>query len=368
MGELKKTPLYDEHVKLGAKIVEFSGWSMPVFYSNVIEEHLNTREKAGLFDICHMGEFFIEGNGAFALIQMLITNDLNRLEDGKAFYTHMCRDDGGIIDDVFVYRFDKNKFMVVVNAANVEKDFNWFLRNKDFFDDAGVIDKTSELAKLDLQGPKSEDILQKLTHADLRSLKRFSFIEEEVNGVQTIISRTGYTAEDGFELYFDSGKAVEIWNRLLDVGREFGLKPVGLGARNTLRVEACYSLYGHELSEDINPFEVCVGFVVKLDKVDFIGKAALEKIKERGLSRKIVAFEMLDKGIPRQDYEACKNNGIIGYVTSGTMSPTYKKGIGMAFVKKEEALEENEINIKIREKLYPAKIVKRPFYKFKGKI
>ena len=365
MEELKKTPLYKEHVKLGAKLVEFGGWDMPVYYSNVISEHLNVREKAGIFDICHMGEFFIEGKDAFKLIQKIITNDLNKLIDGKAFYSSICLENGMVMDDLFVYRFNENKFMIVVNASNIEKDFNQFLGHKMGMD-VDVLNKTDEMAKIDLQGPKAEEILQKLTEFDLKNLNRFCFVESEVNGVSAIISRTGYTGEDGFELYFDSGKAVEIWVKLLQIGDEFGLKPIGLGARDTLRIEAGYSLYGHELSEEINPFEAGIDFVVKLDKDDFIGKDALLKINNEGIKRKIVAFEMLERGIPRQGYEVFKDGVQIGYVTSGTMSPTFKKGLGMAFVNIDNAILENEIHINIREKPYTAKIVKKPIYAFHG--
>jgi len=366
MARLRKTPLYREHINLGAKVIEFGGWEMPVYYTNVIDEHITTRTKAGLFDICHMGEFFIEGNDAFKLIQNVITNDLGKLGDGKAFYSVICSESGGVIDDLFVYRFNENKFMIVVNASNIEKDFKWFLKQKNFFTNVLITDKTAETAKIDIQGPESEKILQRLTKFDLKNLKRFHFVEDNVNGVPAIVSRTGYTAEDGFELYLKEKPSVFLWNKLLEIGGEFGLKPVGLGARDTLRIEAGYSLYGHELTEDINPLEAGIGFVVKLDKQGFIGKKVLEKIKQEGLKRKIVAFEMLERGIPREHYEIHKD-GKIGYVTSGTMSPTFKKGIGMGFVKIEEAIEGNEINIKIREKLYLARIVKRPIYAFNVK-
>ena len=351
-------------MKLGGKIIDFSGWEMPVYYTNVIDEHLTTRTKAGLFDICHMGEFFVEGNDAFSFVQKVITRDLNKLVDGKAFYGSMCKEDGGIIDDLFVYRFNQKKFMIVVNAVNVEKDFKWMMKQKSFFDDATVVNKTNETAKLDLQGPKSEGILQKLTNADLKNLKRFHFVEDAVNDVPTIISRTGYTGEDGFELYFSSDKVVEQWNKLLEIGKEFGLKPIGLGARDTLRIEACYSLYGHEINEDINPLEAGVGFVISFNKEDFIGKGALLEIKENGLKRKIMAFEMLDRGIPRQHYVVSKNGVEIGKVTSGTMSPSFKKGIGLALIKVEYAKVGEEIEIKIRDKMYKAKIVESPFYKY----
>jgi len=358
MGKI--TPLYEEHKKLGARIIDFSGWLMPVFYSSVIEEHKNVRKNAGIFDICHMGEIFIEGENAFDLIQKLITNDLEKLEDNKTFYSAMCLENGGVIDDLMVYRFNKNKFMVVVNAVNVEKDIEWFEKHNDF--NASIINKTDKTAKIDLQGPKSEEILQKLTDANLKELKRFSFIEEKINSTPTIISRTGYTGEDGFELYFSAEKAVGIWNKLLEVGKAVNLKPIGLGARDTLRIEAGYSLYGHELSEEINPFEAGIGFVVKFDK-EFIGKEALLKAKET-VRRKIVAFQ-LERGIPRQDYLVFRGNEI-GYVTSGTLSPTFKKGIGMALINTEDAVIENEIHIKIREKLYRGKIIKKPIYAFKG--
>jgi len=361
---MNKTPLYEEHIKLGARIVEFGGWLMPVFYTNVIEEHIATRTKAGLFDICHMGEIEITGKDAFNLIQKLITNDLGKLPKNKAFYTVMCNEKGTIIDDLFVYCFSKECYMLVVNASTKDKDLNW-IKEKSKGLAVSILDKTDELAKLDLQGPKAEEILQKLTPANLKELKRFNFIESSISNTKSIISRTGYTGEDGFELYFDADSSAKIWNLLLDAGKPFGIKPVGLGARDTLRLESCYSLYGHELSEEINPLEAGISFVVKLDKPDFIGKSALEKIR---LTRKLVAFEMIDHSIPRNGYEIIRNNKPIGYVTSGTLSPTLKKGIGLGFVDIQYINTGNEIHIKIREKLYKAKIVEKPFYKYKGGV
>jgi aminomethyltransferase len=355
-------------LKLGAKIIEFGGWDMPVYYSNVIDEHLTTRSKSGLFDICHMGEFFIEGKHVLDFLQKILAKDVNKLLDGKAFYTVMCNEKGGIIDDLLAYRFNQNKFMLVVNAANIEKDFRWLLGQKSFFDDATLIDKSKEIAKLDLQGPKSQEILQKLTGTDLKSLRRFCFTESTVNNVATIISRTGYTGEDGFELYFSSQDAIRQWNKLLGVGKEFGIKPIGLGARDTLRIEAGYSLYGHELNEEINPLEAGLGFTVSLDKDDFIGKNALLSIKDNDLKNKIIAFEMLERGIPRQDYIVYKKDVKIGNVTSGTMSPTFKKGIGLALIEARYAIVGEEIDVMIRDKTYKAKIVKRPFYKSKDKV
>jgi len=344
--------------------VEFGGWDMPVYYTNVIDEHITTRTKAGLFDISHMGEFFIEGKDSFDFIQKIITNDLNKLIDGKALYSCICLENGGVIDDLFVYRFNQNKFMLVVNAANIDKDFNWLLKNKAQFN-ITITDKTSDIAKIDIQGPNSEEILQKLTQADLKSLKRFHFIENNVNNIPTIISRTGYTGEDGFELYINAKKAEELWNTLLKIGEPFGLKPIGLGARDTLRIEACYSLYGHELNEEINPIEAGIGFAVKFDKEDFIGKEALIKIKDN-IKRTIISFKMRERGIPRENYDILKDNNKIGNVTSGTLSPTLKKGIGMGFVSIENSETDTEIQIKIREKLYKATIVPKPIYSFKG--
>jgi aminomethyltransferase len=358
----KKTPLYDEHAKLGARIIDFNGWLMPVYYSNVIEEHNTVRRDAGMFDTCHMGEFFIEGKDAFSLVQMLITNDLGRLSDGKAFYTQMCYENGGIVDDLFVYRFNQNKYMLVVNAGNVEKDFSWIIGKKGVFD-ARAINKTKEMAKIDVQGPNALCILLELTDYDLRDLKRFSFIEGNIKNVPAILSRTGYTGEDGFELYFDSGSAALVWSILLKAG----VKPIGLGARDTLRIEAGYSLYGHELNEIVNPFEADTSFVVKLDKGEFIGREALLKQKE-GLKKRVVTFEMVDKGVARHGYGVFKEGRKIGFVTSGTYSPTFGKPLGMAMVESCEAKADNNIEIEIRGKMHRAKVAQKPFYKFGGKL
>ena len=337
---------------------------MPVFYTNVIEEHIATRTKAGLFDICHMGEFLIEGKDAAAFLQKVITNDIGKLPVGKAFYSVMCHEDGGIVDDIFIYKVKDVKFMMVVNASNIDKDFKWLMQHKSFLDEVTIINISDTTAKLDLQGPSAERILQSLTDFQLAELKRFHFFEGRVDGVSALVSRTGYTGEDGFEIYFNYAKAVQLWNKILAVGKEYGLKPIGLGARDTLRVEACYSLYGHELTDQINPLEAGLGFIVKLNKSEFIGKKTLQATNP---SKTIVAFDMSERGIPREHYKALKNDQDIGVVTSGTMSPTFKKGIGMAFIQSDQAAEGNEIHINIREKLYKAKIVKRPIYAYHGK-
>jgi len=366
LGITIKTPLYEKHKELGAKIVDFAGWDMPVYYSSVIDEHVTTRTKAGLFDISHMGEIFVRGKNAASFLQKILTNDIENLSDGKAFYSCMCTESGGVVDDLFVYRFSSSKYMLVVNASNIQKDFEWLLKKKEFFEDVFLENKSEEYAKLDLQGPKSEDILKIIVPGRITELKRFHFIELEVESVSTIISRTGYTGEDGFELYLPSGSASKVWDKILEVGSKFGIKPIGLGARDTLRIEACYSLYGHELTEEVNPFEGGVGFVVKMGKDDFFGMGVLSGIIDEGIIRKTVAFEMIERGIPREGYSVLSGGKEIGKVTSGTMSPTFKKGIGLARIDSTFEIG-NEININIRKKSYKGKIVKRPIYEFHGR-
>ncbi|MBN2422710.1 glycine cleavage system aminomethyltransferase GcvT [Candidatus Woesearchaeota archaeon] len=360
---LKKTPLYEEHLKLNANMVEFGGWDMPVQYSNVIDEHTATRTNAGLFDICHMGEIEITGPNSKEFIQKLITNDVEKLVSGKALYSTICNFNGGIIDDCFVYRFNKDKFMIVVNASNIEKDFNWM--NKIKTDEEIEIKNSSDkTAKIDLQGPFSEKILQKLTEFDLKNLNRFRFVEDKINNIPVIISRTGYTGEDGFEIYAGTEDAVKLWNLLLEAGKEHGIKPIGLGARDTLRLECCYSLYGNDIDETTTPLEAGLGWQVSFNK-NFIGKTALEKKKQEGLKRKIICFEMTERCVPRHNHEILKNGKKTGHVTSGTFSPTSKKGLGMGYVTTENAMTGNEVEIKIRDRLYKAKIMKRPFYEFR---
>lgn len=353
-----ETPLYKEHLKLGAKITEFSGWLMPLYYTNIIDEHITTRTKVTIFDTSHMGEFEIIGKDAFNFLQKVITNDLRKLEQGKALYTVMCNEKGGCVDDLVVYRL-ANKYMLVVNAANIKKDFEWLLSHK--FGDVEIKDISYETAKLDVQGPKAELLLQKLTNTSLSKIKRFYSSYINLANVPCLISRTGYTAEDGFEIYFSRKDAPYLWNKLLDTGKNLGIKPAGLGARDTLRIEACYSLYGHEINETLTPLEAGLSFVVDFNK-DFIGKEALLK---SDIEKKLVCFEMLT-GIPRQDYEIF-NKEKIGWVTSGTYSPLFKKGIGLGYVKKGYAEIGKEININIRNHLHKAIIVKRPFYNYRGR-
>jgi aminomethyltransferase len=363
----KKTPLYEEHVKLNGKIVPFGGWSMPVQYTNVIDEHNAVRNNVGLFDTCHMGEFRITGKDAFRLLQLVGTNNLEKLVDGKAMYTILCYENGTTIDDSFVYRFSENDYMLVVNASTIKKDFDWlmFQKEKNNFE-VNIEDNSNNLAKIDVQGPKAKDTLQKLTNTNLENINRFHFSENKVLEINCIISRTGYTGEDGFELYFEASKASLIWNKLLEAGKEFNIKPCGLGSRDTLRLEACYSLYGHELAENITPIEAGLSWAVKTDK-EFVGKPILADQKAGNNKRILVALEMIDRGIPREEYGVFKNNNKIGYITSGTFSPTLKKSIALALIEKEHAAIGTDLQIKIRDNLVKAKVVKKPFYEFMGK-
>lgn len=356
-----KTPLYDTHIQLNARMIDFGGWLMPVQYTTVMEEHLATRTKAGLFDICHMGELIVYGNDAKSFLQKMITNDLNQLQNNTCFYTALCNEHGGTIDDLFVYQFSTESYMLVVNASTIEKDFTHLMAYSDGYE-VTIEDRSEEFAKLDLQGPLSEKILQKITPVPLNTLKRFHFIETTLLNKEAIISRTGYTGENGFELYLHTADVVKIWNELLKVGQSEGLQPIGLGARDTLRIEACYSLYGHELSDTITPIEAGIGFIVKEKPDAFIGKSILQSQKHHGAPRHLICFEMTDKSIPRDHYPIYKDGQEIGMVSSGTFSPTFKKGLGLGFVTR--ALTPGDsIDIKIRDALRPAIITQRPFYK-----
>ncbi len=359
---LKKTPLAHVHEQLGAKMVAFNSWHLPVYYTNVMDEHTATREKAGLFDVCHMGEFIIQGPDSISFLQKLIVSNLNKIYPGQAMYSLMCYENGTTVDDIFVYQLKENEFMLVVNAGNIDKDFNWIKSHADKFN-VEISNISEKTGKLDLQGPLAEKILKKLTTAELP--KRFHFIEADIIGIKTLVSRTGYTAEDGFELYFSSKEAEKMWNSLMEVGNDQGLKPIGLGARDTLRIEACYPLYSHEISEKITPIESGLDWAVNPEK-DFISKSILEKQIKYGTEKILVAFEMIDRGIPRANYEVFVHDKNIGYVTSGTFSPTFRKPLGMALIKKEHSQIGNKITIKIRDKFYNAVIVKKPFYKYKG--
>jgi aminomethyltransferase len=357
-----KTPFYDIHRSLGAKMLNFHGWEMPLHYSSgIINEHLNTRTNVSLFDVSHMGRFEVKGTDAYDCLQTLVTNDLSKLDNNTALYSPICYDNGGIIDDLIIYMIEREKFLIVVNASNREKDLEWIIKH--LKSTTIVEDITDKIALLALQGPLAQNILEKaaLVDLNLNQLKPFNFIITNIFGIECIISRTGYTGEDGFELFFDSSK-IEIWNKLIQLGSTFNIKPAGLAARDTLRLEAGLMLYGNDMDENTIPLEVPLKWTVKFEKKEFIGKKAL--ITQQ-LNRKLVGFEVIEKRIARHGNEVLINNKKIGFVTSGTFSPTLKKSIGFCFVP--IYVNPNElIEINIGGKLYKAKVLSSTrFYKRK---
>lgn len=363
---MKTTPLYEKHLELKGKIIDFGGWALPVEYSGILLEHEAVRSKAGLFDVSHMGEITVKGEDAEKYLQMVLTNDVSVLSNNQIAYTTMCYPDGGVVDDLLVYKYSNFDYLLVVNASNTEKDFEWF--EKHVSGNVEVKNVSTEYAQLALQGPEAQTILQKLVKDDLSEIEFYHFKDSvDVGGIKALISRTGYTGEDGFELYFSSEGGAKMWEMILEAGKERGLVPAGLGARDTLRFEAALPLYGQEIDKDITPLEAGLGFCVKLAKEDFIGKDALAAQKAGGLKRKIAGFEMIDRGIPRSHYEIYAEGKKIGYVTTGSFSPTLKKNIGLALIDTEYAKEGTEIEISIRNKNIKAKVIKKPFYNKKYK-
>lgn len=356
---LKRTPLYQQHVAAGAKMVDFGGWEMPVQYQGILEEHRAVRAKAGLFDVSHMGEIWIKGPNALEMVQKVITNDVSRLKVGQVQYAIMCYPGGGAVDDLLVHKVADHEYLLVVNAANTDKDYRWILEHRE--GEVDITDASPDTAQVALQGPLTLKVLQSITDVDLAPIGYYYFTWGKVDGVQCLIARTGYTGEDGFELYFEPRFAEQIWNTILEAGKG-DVIPVGLGARDTLRFEAGMPLYGHELSENITPLEAGLGRFVALEKRDFIGKEALVKQKQEGVPRKIIGFEMVDRGIPRSEYPVFQDGQEIGFVTSGTFSPTLEKNLGSALVKTEAAVIGAEIQVDIRGKQKSARIIKRPFY------
>ncbi|MGM0835648.1 MAG: glycine cleavage system aminomethyltransferase GcvT [Bacillota bacterium] len=359
MTELKRTPLFEVYKDFGAKTIDFGGWDLPVQFSSIKEEHEAVRTKAGLFDVSHMGEIEVKGKDSLAYLQKMMTNDVSKLKDGGAQYTAMCYENGGTVDDLLVYKKADADYLLVVNASNIEKDYDW-LASK-VTEEVTVTNVSETMAQLAIQGPLAEEALQKLTNTDLSEIKFFKFKENvEINGTPALVSRTGYTGEDGFEIYCASEKSVELWNEIL---KDENVIPCGLGARDTLRFEANLALYGQELSKDITPLEAGIGFAVKVNKEeDFFGKEVLKDQKENGVPRKLVGIEMIDKGIPRHGYEVFVGEEQVGEVTTGTQSPTLKKNIGLALLKKEFTELETEVEVQVRKKRLKAKVVKTPFY------
>lgn len=359
--ELKSIALEKTHIALGAKMVPFAGYNMPVSYTSLNEEHATVRNAAGVFDVSHMGEFILKGDNALDLIQRVTSNDASVLADGKAQYSCLPNDKGGIVDDLLVYRIDSKTYMLVVNASNIDKDWNWIQKfNSKNVEMHNISDKTSLLA---IQGPKATAALQKLTKVNLSEIPYYSFVKGVFNGVDNVvISNTGYTGAGGFEIYFENQYAEKMWTNIFEAGKEFGIKPIGLGARDTLRLEMGFCLYGNDIDDSTSPLEAGLAWITKFTK-EFTNSKALQEQKEKGVAKKLVGFEMIDRGIPRHDYEIADATGkTIGKVTSGTQSPSLQKAIGLGYVPVAFSKSESEIFVKIRDKALKARVVKIPFY------
>lgn len=359
---MKNTALTHIHESLGAKMVPFAGYNMPVQYEGVNIEHETVRNGVGVFDVSHMGEFFLKGENALALIQKVTSNDASKLVDGKAQYSCLPNNEGGIVDDLIVYKIADNHYMLVVNASNIEKDWNWISSHNDL--GVEMIDNSNNYSLLAIQGPKAAEAMQSLTSIDLVNMPYYSFQIGEFAGVNdVIVSATGYTGSGGFEIYFKNEDAATIWARVFEAGATFGIKPIGLAARDTLRLEMGFCLYGNDINDTTSPLEAGLGWITKFDK-EFTNSVNLKKQKEEGVTRKLVGFELIERGIPRHDYEIVDSNGnVIGVVTSGTQSPSLNKGIGLGYVPTELSTVGSEIFIRIRNKDIAAKVVKLPFYK-----
>jgi len=358
---IKRTPFYEIHAGLGAKLVDFAGFEMPVQYSGIIDEHLAVRNNVGVFDVSHMGEFIVQGKDALAFLQKVTVNDVAKLTEGRVQYSAMCYENGGIVDDLLVYHRG-DSYMLVVNASNIGKDFTWLQSHLE--GEVKLIDRSDAFSLLAVQGPHSIATLQKLTTVDLSAVEYYHFGKGTLAGVEMLLSRTGYTGEVGFELYFDSDPrtGLKVWEALFQAGKEFGIKPVGLGARDTLRLEMGFCLYGNDIDQTTHPLEAGLGWITKLNKGDFIGRSAMMKAKEEGLKRKLVGFMLSEKAVARHGYELVAGGKGLGLVTSGTFSPSLERAIGMGYVPSDHASTGAEIGISIRGKSVPASVVKLPFY------
>lgn len=359
---MKTVPLHQLHIRLGAKMVPFAGFEMPVRYSSDLDEHHTVRNAVGVFDVSHMGEFSVKGPGALALIQKVSANDATALYDGKVQYSYLPNATGGVVDDLLVYRIAEDDYFLVVNASNIEKDWNWIQSQNT--EGVAMENLSDSLCLLAVQGPSATAALQKLTAVDLASMEYYTFKIGEMAGIKDIIiSATGYTGAGGFEIYVKNEDAEKMWDAIFEAGAEFGIKPVGLGARDTLRLEKAFCLYGNDIDDETSPLEAGLGWVTKFTK-DFINSEALKAQKEAGLKRKLIGFEMIDRGIPRGHYELCDADGNkLGEVTSGTQSPTLQKGIGLGYVPTEFSKAGTEIFVKVRDRLLKAQVVKTPFVK-----
>jgi aminomethyltransferase len=355
----QRTPLYDTHVRAGARMVEFAGWEMPVQYAGILDEHETVRTRVGLFDVSHMGEVVFRGPRALEALSRAFTNDLTKASDGQAQYGCLCRDSGGIVDDVVVYRRAADDLLVCVNAANRAKDFEWLRARAG---GADVSNESDDWAQLALQGPLAAQVLQRLTKLNLSAMKTYRFARGEVAGIRAIVARTGYTGEDGFELFVASDKGPPLWAALMEAGQPEKIAPAGLGARDSLRLEMAYRLYGSDMDDGTTPLEAGLAWVVKLDKGDFVGRDALVKQKEAGVPRKLVGFTLTDPGIPRHGYPVLQDGRKVGDVTSGTKSPSLGISIGLAYVPTALAAEGSGFAVEIRGRAAAARVVKTPFY------
>jgi aminomethyltransferase len=357
---MKRTPLYEGHRALGARMVDFGGWEMPVQYSGILDEHRAVREHAGLFDVSHMGEIEVRGTHALAVCQHLTVNDVGRLRDGAAQYTMFCLPSGGAIDDVILYRISETRFLFCVNATNRDADYEWM---REHGREAEVVDCGDDYAQLALQGPQATAILTRLTSLPLDRIPSFCFAEGTVAGQPALVAHTGYTGEDGWELYCAPAAARPLWDALLEAGAPEGILPAGLGARDTLRLESALALYGHELNRDTTPYEARLGWIVHLDKGDFIGREVLERQKREGLTRRLVGLTMIEPGIPRQGYPILRDGAPVGAITSGTKSPTLGKAIGLGYVPVASAEVGTRLGVEIRGRTVAAEITELPFYR-----
>ncbi|HOO97059.1 MAG TPA: glycine cleavage system aminomethyltransferase GcvT [Caldisericia bacterium] len=359
---MKKTALYDWHKENGAKLVPFAGYEMPIQYTSILEEHKTVRDSVGLFDVSHMGEIEIKGEKAVEFAEKVFTNNIRDMKPGEVKYTVMCKEDGGVIDDLFVHFFAPDNIFLVVNASNKDKDYEWIKSHE--IDGVTVTDTSDKFTEIAVQGPNAPKVLEKLSDFNAPSLPYFTFTTAKVAGIDSIVARTGYTGEDGYEIYISNDHAVAMWNALMEAGAEFGIKPIGLGARDTLRFEVCYWLYGNELSETINPLEAGQKFVLDFEK-DFIGKDALLEYEENGKTRKLVCFKMIDKGgVPRHEHKVFDGDKEIGFITSGGMLPNAGYIGAMAYVPFGGGYKTGKVvQVEIRDKKLNAEIIKKPFYK-----
>ena len=358
---LKTTPLLDLHKELGAKLVPFAGWNMPIQFAGVLSEHTCVRERVGLFDVSHMGEIEVKGKDAKKFLQFLLSNNVEKMFDGSILYSLMCYETGGVVDDLLAYRFSENHYFLCVNASNSDKDYDWIARHASSFN-VNIKNTSSETSQLALQGPDAKNVLQSLCDISLDDLSYYNFRKGMVNNVESLISRTGYTGEDGFELYLSPEKVSEVFRSLMEQGRSYGVQPIGLGARDTLRIEMGYPLYGNEIDNNPTPLDAGLGWVIKFDKGEFLGRGSLLKQKEQGSPRrKLVGLKLLTRGVPRAHYQVFKNGESVGEVTSGTFSPTLNTGVGLCYVSSEYSDIGNHLDVKIRDQLVATEVIQLPF-------